>query len=157
MTPTHRDLPDLVRALRTYWGERLDAVVLFGSRARGDADEYSDWDFLIIIRGLTWEEKQDIERKWRRMVGQPWNFLAAPVFCSEGWYDQRPSAFSMNIAWEGIVIFDAQGRMRDWITRYRKALVETGWRRIVRGKEIWWENKRGVVPGWWKELQEKAA
>ena len=27
-------------------------VILYGSRARGDADEYSDYDILIIVNGL---------------------------------------------------------------------------------------------------------
>jgi uncharacterized protein len=33
-------------------GDKLIAVVLFGSRARGDANEDSDWDLLLIARDL---------------------------------------------------------------------------------------------------------
>jgi len=32
--------------------ERLVAMVLFGSRARGDASEASDWGLLVIAEGL---------------------------------------------------------------------------------------------------------
>jgi predicted nucleotidyltransferase len=45
-------LPELVAALKAGLGENLIAVALFGSRARGDADENSDWDFLVIARNL---------------------------------------------------------------------------------------------------------
>jgi predicted nucleotidyltransferase len=40
-------------------GERLDRVVLFGSRARGEAEPDSDFDFLVTVQRL---EKQDRNR-----------------------------------------------------------------------------------------------
>src|SRR5579875_1660192 len=43
------ELPrQVVEALRAGLGERLVAVVLFGSRARGDHRPTSDWDLLVI-------------------------------------------------------------------------------------------------------------
>ena len=48
-----RNVPDgIVSGLREGLGDDLVAVVLFGSRARGEADESSDWDVLIIARSL---------------------------------------------------------------------------------------------------------
>lgn len=40
-------------------------VILFGSRARGDFKEDSDWDFLIILKKekITKSEKQEIREK----------------------------------------------------------------------------------------------
>lgn len=38
-------LNKLIRLLRRYEPER---IILFGSRARGDADEYSDYDVIVI-------------------------------------------------------------------------------------------------------------
>jgi uncharacterized protein len=35
--------------LQTSFGERLKKVILFGSRARGDADEDSDYDVLVLL------------------------------------------------------------------------------------------------------------
>lgn len=40
-------LDEIVRVLKAYDPER---VVLFGSRARGDADEHSDYDLVVIKR-----------------------------------------------------------------------------------------------------------
>ena len=34
------------------FGERLDRVVLFGSRSRGDADPDSDFDLLVTVQSL---------------------------------------------------------------------------------------------------------
>jgi predicted nucleotidyltransferase len=41
-----------VEALRDGLGDRLVAVALFGSRARGEAGEESDWDLLVVAEGL---------------------------------------------------------------------------------------------------------
>ena len=49
-TPTWRVALDQFTAeLRGLYGSRLDAVILYGSRARGDADEASDVDTLILL------------------------------------------------------------------------------------------------------------
>jgi predicted nucleotidyltransferase len=40
-------LDDIVRLLLDYEPER---IILFGSRARGEADEYSDYDLIVIKR-----------------------------------------------------------------------------------------------------------
>ena len=41
-------------------------MMLFGSRARGDATPESDWDFLVVTETpLSWAEKRDI---WLRLA-----------------------------------------------------------------------------------------
>ena len=35
------------------YGDRLERVVLFGSRARGDAQSDSDYDIAVFLRGMT--------------------------------------------------------------------------------------------------------
>jgi predicted nucleotidyltransferase len=49
------DDPTLERfrvAIDQIYGDRLERVVLFGSRARGDAREDSDYDIAVFIKGL---------------------------------------------------------------------------------------------------------
>ena len=53
--------PVLVRfrdALREMYGDRLDRVVLFGSRARGDARPDSDYDVAVFLKEMPdrWHE-----------------------------------------------------------------------------------------------------
>ena len=45
-------LSQIVTALQEGLGERLVAVVLYGSRARDQAREASDWDLFIIAYGF---------------------------------------------------------------------------------------------------------
>jgi uncharacterized protein len=59
--PTAIDDPILKRfraALDQIYGDRLERVVLFGSRARGDAHADSDYDVAVFLHDLTdrWEE-----------------------------------------------------------------------------------------------------
>jgi predicted nucleotidyltransferase len=46
------------RALDELYGDRIERVVLFGSRARGDTNEDSDYDVAVFLNNLTdrWRE-----------------------------------------------------------------------------------------------------
>ena len=55
MSPAAADDPVLARlrtALSGLYGPRLDRVVLFGSRARGEAHPRSDHDVAVVLRPL---------------------------------------------------------------------------------------------------------
>lgn len=55
-----RVLRVLCKALRERYGPRIERIVLFGSRARGDAREDSDYDVAVFLHGLTdWELEVD--------------------------------------------------------------------------------------------------
>jgi len=55
MTPEQRGAIDrFVTAVKGRYGERLVDVVLFGSRARGDARDDSDFDVAVILRDGDW-------------------------------------------------------------------------------------------------------
>ena len=45
-------------ALDQIYGDRIERVVLFGSRARGDANDDSDYDIAVFLKDLTdrWRE-----------------------------------------------------------------------------------------------------
>ncbi len=55
-----RAVADLKKDLANRFGDRLAAVTLYGSRARGDFDENSDIDIAIIVRALTAPEKNEL-------------------------------------------------------------------------------------------------
>ncbi len=52
-------LVELRDALRGQFGERLVKFVLFGSKARGESDEESDVDVLLVIRDFDKEKDLD--------------------------------------------------------------------------------------------------
>src|SRR5215469_6800597 len=49
------------KALSELYGDRLDRVVLFGSRARGEARAHSDYDVAVFVKDLN-DRWQEIDR-----------------------------------------------------------------------------------------------
>ena len=87
MHPQLRDDPILRRfreAVGTAYGDRLERVVLFGSRARGDHRADSDYDIAVFIRnmGSLWDETgplADIEEEILLDSGLVINALPFPA------------------------------------------------------------------------------
>jgi predicted nucleotidyltransferase len=62
MTPSEREaLQEYVAAVRGHYGARVVDVLLFGSRARGDARPDSDADVAVILQDGDWDFW---EEKW---------------------------------------------------------------------------------------------
>lgn len=52
-------------------GVSVNKIILFGSRARGSASKYSDYDFLIITeKTFTIKEKMGISKKLRTQLAE---------------------------------------------------------------------------------------
>ena len=51
MSDLQNVLHQLYNELKSLWGDRLKALYLYGSRARGDAAPDSDVDVLAVLRG----------------------------------------------------------------------------------------------------------
>lgn len=45
-------ITSVIAALKQRLDDNLVAAVLFGSRARGEADETSDWDLFVVVQDL---------------------------------------------------------------------------------------------------------
>ncbi len=62
MTSTDPILDQVKTALRAAYGTRLERIVLYGSRARGDAAEDSDYDIAVFLSemGTNWDEFQTL-------------------------------------------------------------------------------------------------
>lgn len=60
MTPIERKaVEDYVAAVRRHYGRRLVDILVFGSRARGDARPDSDVDLAVILEDGEWEFWQE--------------------------------------------------------------------------------------------------
>jgi uncharacterized protein len=58
----HPAMRRFASAVRALYGDRVERIVLFGSRARGDARDDSDWDVAIFLRDLGdwWTEAEPL-------------------------------------------------------------------------------------------------
>ena len=62
-------------------------IILYGSRARGDAHPESDWDFLILLDGVVDDERTDAIR--HRLYEIEWDsseVLSAMVRSRQAWH-----------------------------------------------------------------------
>lgn len=77
----HAVLRDMVEGLVDSLGDRLEAVVLYGSAARGDFHRgVSDFNLLVVTRDLSVETLRDLDapiRRWEKR-GQPVPRLLSP-------------------------------------------------------------------------------
>lgn len=57
-------LKRLREALNRLYGDRIERVVLFGSRARGDAGRDSDYDLAVFLKDLG---EDDVITRWQEL------------------------------------------------------------------------------------------
>jgi uncharacterized protein len=79
-------------ALDTLYGDRIERVVLFGSRARGDARQDSDYDVAVFLKGLAdrWQEVDRIVPLVTDILYEEGAFIHAMPY-REGSYENRTS------------------------------------------------------------------
>jgi|SRR6516165_5823990 predicted nucleotidyltransferase len=73
-------------SLRMIYGDRIERSVLFGSRARGDAHEDSDYDIAVFLEDLTdrWREFHRLADLRTEILAETSAFLEARPFRAAG-------------------------------------------------------------------------
>lgn len=98
----HRALDAFVEAVRSTLGARVAAVVLFGSRARGEGHAASDLDVLVLVHDLRPEER-------RRVIDLAYDvelsthLVVAPIVRDAAAF-QGDSALGLAIARDGVAL-----------------------------------------------------
>jgi len=136
----------VVEALRAALGECLVAVVLFGSRARGEANEESDWDMLVIARGLP-------ENYWDRHlffvhllpVDLPGSVSLLAKTPEE--FEVRIPSLYLDIAIDGKILYDPQHYAEAKLDYIRDRLREAGlYRERTEAGDLWLWAKQPTQP-----------
>lgn len=70
-------------------------IILFGSRARGDAEPYSDLDVLVIIDGLVDEAAREWVSDCAWEAGYAQGLIIVPVVVSRTQWEQGPQRHSL--------------------------------------------------------------
>ncbi len=85
-------LARLRTALTAAYGDRIDRVVLFGSRARGDATANSDYDVAVFLRnphGL-WDELGTLAEIETDILVATGAVVSAKPFRATAWHARTP-------------------------------------------------------------------
>jgi uncharacterized protein len=90
------------QALDELYGDRLDRVVLFGSRARGDAEANSDYDVAVFLRSMDsrWSELNQLADLRVQFLDATGAFFDARPYPVTSYYDR--SALMHEIRRHGI-------------------------------------------------------
>lgn len=89
----HDPVLDRFRAgLDTLYGERIARVVLFGSRARGDARPDSDYDVAVFLKALTdrWAEADRLANLATDVMDETGAFIHAMPYPAEAYTARTP-------------------------------------------------------------------
>ena len=110
--PTQIDdvIQEFIKGVKSILGERLKKIILYGSYARGDYNDSSDIDIMILTdlsddeiikyRDKIWDYAYDIE--WNNNF----NIMLSPIVKNINKYNQRKMIvpFYMNVQKEGEVL-----------------------------------------------------
>ena len=90
-------------ALDEMYGDRLERVVLYGSRARGDAREDSDYDVAVFLRDMPdrWPELDRLADLGTRILGETGELINALAYPA-GFYNDPRMPLMYAIRAEGI-------------------------------------------------------
>jgi predicted nucleotidyltransferase len=85
-------LQRLRRSLEELYGERLSRVILFGSRARGDASADSDYDVAVFLSAMDdrWAELDRLARLRVALLDETGAFVDAKPYLSETYGERSP-------------------------------------------------------------------
>ncbi len=138
-----REYEPLVEALSNRFGSNLKAVVLFGSRARGDASPYSDHDIFIVADSLPVEP---LSRT--RQVRACLQHLLAELPGAMNLHAKTPAEFEvdltplyLDVCVDGICLFGAE-YFEPLRKRGLAALSASGMKRKRVGGSLFW-----MLPG----------
>jgi predicted nucleotidyltransferase len=143
------DLNAYVAALERRLGTDLVSVVLFGSRARGDAGAESDIDVLVIARGLP---RNRFERyaglhDVARQVSREFAIAVAPILLTVE-EAQQVKPYYLGILGGHVILRDEGGFFAGVLDRLQARLAELGSRRYVdRDGYEYWDLKPDWKPG----------
>ncbi len=147
LPPGLAELDEVVEAWRRGLGERLVAVVLFGSRARGEAKEQSDWDVLLLARALPsrfWERLKML----KGMLPLQWRGRISLIAKTPEEFESGFSSLYLDLGVDGVVLYDPTGYAAAKLARIREII---GKLRLRRERHDWgdmwiWQDWPG--PDW---------
>ncbi|MCA9941796.1 MAG: nucleotidyltransferase domain-containing protein, partial [Anaerolineales bacterium] len=125
----------------------LVALILFGSRARGDATPDSDWDVLLLADNLPVSPFRR-SRFVYALLPDEWRYQLSILCHSTSEWFSRVTPLALDIALDGIILYDnSQGTVSTRLADLRQKLNQMGLKRQAIGNNDWlwfWQSFPGL-------------
>lgn len=151
---TQERLRVVVEALRQGLGDNLVAIVLFGSRARGEATEASDWDLFVLAHNLPLSPLQR-HRQITTLLPVQWRGRAAILARTPTEFESHLSSLMLDLALDGIVLYDLEDYVTQRLAALKRLITNRGLYREQVGRDFIWQWKQFPGSNWsleWKEV-----
>jgi len=146
-------LSQFLRLLKARLGDNVISVVLFGSVARGDAEEGSDVDLLIVSDGFEgsfgerFQHFQEIDKELleletrKKLRREGYGTLISPIPLNPKEVKRHPPIL-LDILTDGIILYDKNGFIKGELADLRKRLRALKARKVrLPGNRWYWDLK----------------
>ena len=138
---------NIIDCYSDFLGDTLISIVLFGSRAREDAKESSDYDLFIVAEGLPIKPFQRVLFIREPLKGQFEEKLCIIAKTPGEVLGTFPPLF-LDIGLDGIILFDKNDFFKNLQKRIRDIIQQAGLQRKRINGEFFWEWQTPPEYGW---------
>lgn len=124
----------VVSHYRALLGEALDGIVLYGSRARGDAREDSDLDLFLVAEGLASDRFERARQLSPPLLGAEDPSVSVRALTPQE-FDLDISPLDLDIATDGKILYERGNEMSRRLAIIRQRIEEAG---LYRDDDLVW-------------------
>jgi len=138
---------NLIACFQQHFGNDLVAVVLFGSRARGEAKPESDYDVFLLVKNLPERPVERLLFVRHAIAAKFAEKIAITARTPEEFASGFPSLY-LDLALDGIVLYDAENYMTRKLKRIQEIIKQAGLERRRFDHQFSWEWERPPKGHW---------